>query len=214
MEPTTPESGGPDSSLSALSLKKKVFAEKSRKSRAEITDLRKGIEPGVIKTIPFINERIVNSGEVPPVGMTETGQGLRPMRLNAEDRNKLTMEERKERFLMFYDWSCGNVGFACQEAGVLRYVFYNWMKNKKFNEAVVATEDSIVDRMHMRLISIVGMTGEGPKKRVTEALLIALIKRFRPDFFRDVDVSQPEPDGKEIVPESQVPRPARTTGKV
>lgn len=186
----------------------------NKQAKAMRDGLRATMEKGLVLKVPGISDPVVADGEVEPILIDNNGYSVPPPTINTTGRNGLNSKERKDRFIRFYNWSFGNLGFAAQEAGVQRQVIVRqWMNDPQFLEKLKEVEESIVDRLYYYLLVKLGVLKHGKVRPINEAIIVALIKRFKPDFFMGLETESQEPeDAEKVLPTVQVPRPTRPSG--
>lgn len=119
---------------------------------------------------------------IPPIAMDDNGIPRKPRHYSARGLSVLTEINRMVHFLMWFNWSSGNLTKACQEAGIRLNDFKNWKENKEFNARLKEIKDEIADRLLYRIVGKMGLLGQDMGDG-QENSMIMLLKTIRPDLF-------------------------------
>lgn len=141
---------------------------------------------------------------LPPIELAEDGYPIAPKKVSLKRRRNFSIEERKVRFVLMYSYSGRNVMLACQEAGILRTIYDDWlMTDAQFMKCLKDAEADIADRLLLRLAQRVGLVPMPKEVKLHDSALFGMVKKQRPDLFA-ADTGGGEPPQE---PEAKIPRP-------
>lgn len=67
----------------------------------------------------------------------------------------ITLEGRRELFLVLLEDQRGNVSAACEAAGVSRQTYYRWLEDEHFAEACSIVREGLIDWVEGKLFELV-----------------------------------------------------------
>ncbi len=124
---------------------------------------------------------------IPPIAMDDNGIPRKPRHYSARGLSVLTEINRMVHFLMWFNWSSGNLTKACQEAGIRLNDFKKWKENPEFNARLKEIKEEIADRLLYRIVGKMGLLGQDMGDG-QENSMIMLLKTIRPDLFhKDIE---------------------------
>lgn len=134
--------------------------------------------------IPFLDKKVFDDvNNVPPIRIDEEGYAIRPWTPKNARNHKWTMDERRVLFLLMWNYSGGNMTYACQEAGITQPIADEWMKEPVFKARIDDALKQIADRLLLRLSQRVGLIRMPESVKVHDGALFGLVKKYRPEMF-------------------------------
>lgn len=193
-------------------LKKLMRAAVETLPKSPPTDLsltpppKKGGRKSYLRSVAEMPVRKWTLKNVPCLELDKNGFALRPWSIGQYRRSRLTIGQRKTRFVLFYNWSGCNIGLACAEAGVKKDDFEAWKKDDPlFVQRLKEAREDVADRLQLRLMMRVGLIPEPEDGiKIHDAALISLIRHLRPNLVADLMEDEPKPKAK---PSFNIPRP-------
>lgn len=151
---------------------------------------------------------------LPPIELDEDGFPLRPRAVTRTRRRTFSIAERKVRFVLVWSFTGGNVMLACQEGGITRKVYKEWIRDDKvFVQCLEDAKEDIADRLQLRLAQRVGLMVQPATLKVHDAALFGMLKKYRPGLFdegdlrKDANEKDAEAHEKSNSAEHTIPRP-------
>lgn len=116
---------------------------------------------------------------LPPIEIDASGFAKRPPTPPEAWRYEFTLEQRKVRFLLMWNFAGGNWTMACQFAGVPRRIADEWMKvDARLPPLLLRAREEIADRMRLRLMQVAGLVSMPKDVAVNTTTLLAVVKEY------------------------------------
>lgn len=150
---------------------------------------------------------------LPPIEIDSNNIAKRPPLALPDPDVEMTIEERKVRFLLMWNYSGGNWTLACQNAGVPRALADEWMEaDPRFPTLMRRAQVEIGDRLMLRMMQLVGLipTMKGSPSIGSSSALFALAKRFKPEEFAEIPGG--DDDGGKVRGDEEHEKPPQKTG--
>ncbi len=171
-------------------------AHAKEKRRQESSPQRKAKEAKRTRDFSFFIPRIAGAetrydsvDHLPPIYLDSEYSAKKPPRVPQAIRKgerEFTLEERKVRFLLMFNYTGGNWTMACQDAGVPRAVADEWVReDPRIKPLMERALEEVADRLSLRLSQRVGLMPMPKGVSFHDAALFGLVKKFKPDIFGD-----------------------------
>lgn len=137
-----------------------------------------------------------NLDEIPRLELDVEGFAKAPPALAVRSRLKLPLEERKVFAVLWYDYSCGNILVATQEASITRELFQKWLdEDPRFRRGIERAKEDIADRLQLRFMARAGLIRWPDGVKVNDTVLFTMMKALRPGFGIEDLIPEDPPDG-------------------
>lgn len=150
---------------------------------------------------------------LPPIEVDAQGFPKRPPTPPEAWKYNFTIEQRKVRFLLYWNYAGGNWTVACQFAGVPRSVADEWLKkDARMPPLMERARKEISDRMRLRLFQVAGLIHTPKPVAINVTALMAVVKEYGieipPEAVAPVAEEAPVPEAPIPVALGGIPRPS------
>jgi hypothetical protein len=116
---------------------------------------------------------------LPPIEIDSNGFAKKPPTVPDAWKYNFTLEQRKVRFMLMWNYAGGNWTLACQFAGVSRRIADEWLKtDTRFTPLIERARKEIADRMRLRLFQVAGLVPTPKPVPINAGALLGLIKEY------------------------------------
>ena len=116
---------------------------------------------------------------LPPIEIDANGFAKKPPTPPEAWKYNFTLEQRKVRFLLMWNFAGGNWTMACQHAGVSRKIAEEWLRDdERIKPLLQRAREEIADRMRLRLFQVAGLVPTPKAIVVHNSTLLGLVKGY------------------------------------
>lgn len=145
------------------------------------------------KRLPGCEFQYESVENLPPIEIDANGFAKRPPSPPEPWNYNFSLEQRKVRFLLMWNYGGGNWTLAEQFAGVSHTVAEGWVaKDKRMAPALERARREIADRMRLRLFQVAGLVAVPARVVVNTQALLGLVKDY--GISMPVEAAAPEPE--------------------
>lgn len=149
---------------------------------------------------------------LPPIELDANGFAKKPPTPPEAWKYNFTLEQRKVRFLLMWNYAGGNWTIACQFSGVPRSVADAWFKtDARLPPLLERARKEIADRMRFRLLQVAGLVQTPKPVAINTTALLGLVKEYGielpPEAVPPVVEAAPVPSAPIPVALGGIPRP-------
>ena len=129
---------------------------------------------------------------LPPIELDANGYAKKPPTPGDAWNYNFTVEQRKVRFLLYWNYAGGNWTVACQFAGVSRAIADKWLEeDARIAPLMARARKEISDRMRFRLMQVAGLVLIPKPISINTTALLGLVREYGIVLAPDGPVEEP-----------------------